>query len=226
MKILRFIPSLSVNKNFKHPVPMKKIIPEWFTKAERTYFDKHKQEIAGLKTCVPFLDGLTFGYALVIPEDIFVSRNENGELKIEWESGIPFIGEREGLSGHTIPRPAGHEHNHLTWSGNWGWKTPKGYSTLVTHPLNRFDLPFTTMSAVIDTDGYNGWGNIPWFIKSGFEGVIPAGTPYAQIIPVKREKWMYVQDWLSTKKVEKQGDIVRSGKGMYKKIWRKEKDFS
>ena len=226
MKILKFIPSLSVNKKFKHPVPMKKLIPEWYIKAERTYFDKHKQEIPGLKTCVPFLDGLTAGYALVTPENLYVSYDENGKVKIEWDSEESFISERQGLSGHTMPRPAGHEDNHLVWCGNWGWKTPKGYSKLITHPLNRFDLPFTTMSAIVDTDGYNGWGNIPWFIKSGFEGTIPAGTPYAQIMPIKREKWMYVQDWVSTNKVVEQGNIVRAGNGVYKKIWRKEKDFS
>jgi hypothetical protein len=32
-------------------------------------------------------------------------------------------------------------------------------------------------------------GNIPFFIKEGFSGVIPKGTPIAQVIPFKRESW-------------------------------------
>ena len=30
---------------------------------------------------------------------------------------------------------------------------------------------------------------MPFFIIKGFEGLIPAGPPYAQIIPFKREDW-------------------------------------
>jgi len=30
---------------------------------------------------------------------------------------------------------------------------------------------------------------MPFFIVKGFTGVLPAGTPYAQILPFKRENW-------------------------------------
>jgi hypothetical protein len=30
---------------------------------------------------------------------------------------------------------------------------------------------------------------MPFFLIKGFTGVIPAGTPYAQLIPFKRENW-------------------------------------
>jgi hypothetical protein len=32
-------------------------------------------------------------------------------------------------------------------------------------------------------------GSIPFFIKKGFEGIIPAGTPILQIIPFKKDNW-------------------------------------
>ena len=32
-------------------------------------------------------------------------------------------------------------------------------------------------------------GLMPFFLKKGFEGIVPAGTPYVQIIPFKREDW-------------------------------------
>jgi hypothetical protein len=30
---------------------------------------------------------------------------------------------------------------------------------------------------------------MPFFLKEGFSGLVPKGTPYAQIIPIKREDW-------------------------------------
>jgi hypothetical protein len=32
-------------------------------------------------------------------------------------------------------------------------------------------------------------GNVPFILKSDFEGIIPAGTPIVQIIPFKLESW-------------------------------------
>ena len=89
----------------------------------------------------------------------------------------------------TLPRPAGHHNTHYAWNNVVGFKVPKGYSVLVTHPLNRFDLPFTTLSGIADADTPMGGGNIPFFMKNDFEGIIPKGTPIAQIIPFKRDDW-------------------------------------
>jgi hypothetical protein len=32
-------------------------------------------------------------------------------------------------------------------------------------------------------------GSFPFFIAEGWEGTIPAGTPYLQVLPFKRENW-------------------------------------
>lgn len=45
------------------------------------------------------------------------------------------------------------------------------------------------MSGIMDTDRCFDSGNMPFFLKENFEGLIPKGTPYAQIIPIKRKKW-------------------------------------
>jgi hypothetical protein len=60
---------------------------------------------------------------------------------------------------------------------------------MISHPANRFDLPFTTLSGIVDSDTALHEGNLPFFIKEGFEGLIPKGTPIFQIIPFKRENW-------------------------------------
>lgn len=226
MKIFKFVPSPEVDPDHKAPVPMKGIIPEWYRNAERYYSDKHGMKFEGLKTCVPFLDAMISGYALVLPVNMYVTKDENDEIKITWDKiETSPVNERMGLTGHTIPRPPGHEKNHLAWTCQWGWKVPKGYSVLLTHPVNRFDLPFTTMSGIVDSEEFMGWGNVPFFIKSGFEGVIPAGTPIAQLIPIKREKWVYAQSWGNTAKQVEIAKELRRGEGVYKKLFRKEKEY-
>jgi hypothetical protein len=43
---------------------------------------------------------------------------------------------------------------------------------------------------VIDSGYFSVAGNIPFFIKEGFTGIIPKGTPIAQIIPYERQEWI------------------------------------
>ena len=57
------------------------------------------------------------------------------------------------------------------------------------HPSQRHDLPFFTLTAIVDTDKFPNKLHLPFFIKEGFEGIIEAGTPIAQIIPIKRDVW-------------------------------------
>jgi hypothetical protein len=65
--------------------------------------------------------------------------------------------------------------------------------------------------------------NISFFLKEGFEGVIPAGTPVAQLIPFKREDWKAVKD---KKMYERSNENILSTEvllgGHYRKnFWRK-----
>jgi hypothetical protein len=212
------------------PVPAKKMIPQWYKDGETFYVTTHGSEAsAGLKTCIPFLDVLTAGYLLVTPFDIFVGKKEDGSLSIEWNSPGPwqdFINQRPYESGKTIPRPAGHLDSHFVWTNRWGWKTPRGYSTIVTHPYNRFDLPFTTMSGFMDSDKISVNGNVPFFLKEGFYGVIPEGTPYAQIIPIKRKHWKSINSPENYDLVAKQNIKINGEKAYYKKRSWVRKEYS
>jgi hypothetical protein len=220
------------------PQPIKKFIPEWYRKAETHYVseednisieDGTQKKSPGLKTCVPFLDSLTSGYALVTPFDIYVGRTEDGDLDLRWnapQGWEDFLMERPKESGATMPRPAGHAPNHLVWSGKWGIKVPRGYSVLVTHPLNRQDLPFTTSSAIMDSDKFYGNGNMPFFIKEDFIGVIEKNTPFAQIIPIKRDKWKMINNNSLKYNIAIQGHAVREKEGIYKKKFWSRKDYS
>ncbi len=77
-----------------------------------------------------------------------------------------------------------------TWNACVSFSVPKGYNMLVTHPLNRYDLPFTTLSGIIEGEYVvQPSGSFPFYIKHGFTGLIEQGTPIFQIIPFKTESW-------------------------------------
>lgn len=230
MKIIRFF-SKKEYGNTAQPVPIKKLLPDWYKDSELDFPDSRTgEEAAGLKRCIPFLDAMLSGYALVTPVDVFVSKNEDGTLKIGWNSSevfSDFISERPKELGEKMPRPAGHYPNHLAFRGFWGFKMPKGWSLLVTHPFNRHDLPWTITSGIIDADQYSTSGNIPFFIREDFVGMIPAGTPFAQLVPIKRESWSSIKNDSGIVYLEDmQGSLVRIPGKSYKKLFWKRKDFN
>jgi hypothetical protein len=228
MKIIRFF-SQPEYENLGQPSPAKKFLPKWYQKSESTFVDENGVEHPGLKKCIPFLDAMLSGYMLVTPVDIFVSKNEDQSLKISWNSPEiykDFITERTKVLGEHMPRPAGHCPNHLAFRGMWGFKAPRGWSVLVVHPLNRHDLPFTTTSGIMDADNYSTSGNIPFFIKEDFVGMIPAGTPFAQLIPIKRASWRAINNDAGIRYLEYlQGATVRSPGKSYKKLFWVRKDY-
>lgn len=159
--------------------------------------------------------------------DLRVTQLTDGKVSVEWDedASSPQVQERPSASGRTIPRPAGYSDNHLVWPAKWGIKLPKGYSAVVTHPFNRYDLPFVTLSGLIDSDEFFPHGNMPFFIKDGFEGVIPKGTPFAQVLPVKREQWIGVYDPALMVDVHDQTHLVKENEAWYKKFAWKRKDY-
>lgn len=229
MKIIRFF-SKKEYDNLGQPLPAKKFLPQWYKDSENTVPGGNGEEVAGLKKCMPFLDSLLSGYMLTTPVDVFVSKKKDGSLDIRWNSSevfIDFIAERTPLLGNKMPRPAGHYPNHLAFRGFWGIKTPRGWSVLVVQPLNRHDLPWTITSGIMDSDKYSTSGNIPFFIKEDFVGMIPAGTPFAQLIPIKRASWASIKNDKGISFLEDlQGTMVRALNKSYKKFFWVRKDYN
>ena len=59
-----------------YPTPIKLNIPEWYKKLE------HSLELQTVKGCMPFLDTLTTGYLLRVPQDYTFKnnvKNDKGE---------------------------------------------------------------------------------------------------------------------------------------------------
>jgi hypothetical protein len=222
MKVIRFVPDFPNKETMLlEPVAAKKMVPTWYKEGEYHWVDEQGQNQPGLKTCKPVLDVMIAGYFILIPFDIHVTEDEEGKVKLGWD-GPPewegFVGVRPAALGATIPIPAGHRKDHMVWSTKWGWKTPRGWSTIVTHPFNRQDLPFRTMSAIIDSDKFYANGNIPFHIREDFRGVIPAGTPYVQIVPFKRAAWSSFADYGLEKMAKLKSVNVRVDKYKYKNV--------
>lgn len=196
---IEFIASSTETENFvKSPQKSILSIPKWFTSQRSEYakspqFDERgKAQFVngGIRACMPFFDSLTHGYIQETWCDIYIEKDKtSGQLKYYYSSSPEIMASRAVLS--TTHHDGEYYPNEFTWHIEWINKTPKGYSVLITHPLNRLDLPFTTMSAIIDSDLYHHSpsGNLPFLIKNNFEGLIPAGTPMYQVIPIKRESW-------------------------------------
>jgi hypothetical protein len=181
------------------PVSASECMPEWYKKLPK-YVNNSDKPIKSLgakdlKMCVPFRDAMISGYMLLLTADIEVRVDVNGDIDIFHNHQLKFkVVEKRGElnnqnQGYGMPNPVGTAPIMFAWSATFGIGTSKADSVLVTHPLNRHDLPFVTTSGIIDSGYFDVAGNIPFFIKEGFSGIIPKGTPIAQVIPFERQKW-------------------------------------
>lgn len=148
-----------------------------------------------VKSCLPIVDALTSGYTICTPYDIQIQRVGDGYVQPTFaasEPGLsPFITRRTDMKTdvHHFKNIYGYDAVEFNWVPQWCIKTPKGYSSMFIHPINRIDLPFYTIGGVLDTDGWGDAGNQPFLLKKGWTGIIPMGTPVLQIIPFKRDDW-------------------------------------
>jgi hypothetical protein len=199
MNIIEFI----ANKNWltkdsdSKPIPTLKSIPKWYREADRFFKMGNGQyhETPGFgktptfKSCPALLDIFTSGYTLVTPCNVEFFLDQHGQInsKIEDTRYTNFVTLRPPME--EFHNPEGYHSYHFAWWPEWGVKVPDGYSVLYVSPFNRYDLPFMTISGVIDNDKVNLPGLMPFFVQKGWTGVIPAGTPYAQLLPFLREDW-------------------------------------
>jgi len=179
------------------PNPSRVHIPEWYKKVP-LWSRSGKPEIrsdggnATVKSCPPFLDSFLTGYTVELWQDIQIEKSDrNDEINITWGlEEAPVVTNRDPELTKGFPMPSEYRDIHFIWKSPYAMQTPKGYSLLITHPLNRLDLPFTTLSAVVDADKYPiSDGSIPFFLKKDFYGIIKKGTPLFQVIPFKRDEW-------------------------------------
>lgn len=203
------------------PVPMVKTIPDWYRDADRHARDPatgaylEMPDIGGRvptwKACPAVFDIMGAGYTYLTPCDIEFSEDAAGDIRCRaldprYEH---FLIEREPMPGFVHPK--GYHLKHYAWWPDWALELPEGYCALYSQPFNRFELPFLTTSGIIDNDKISVPGSMPFFVLRGVSGVLPAGTPYAQIIPFRREHWLAEVDAsLTPEQLQAKNDEARA----------------
>ena len=218
------------------PIPASKNLPEWY-KLQESFVDGNIKKIpspedgqktlATIKKCMPVFDAISSGYLLVTSCDISVSQVD-GEPYYTWVTS-----DYDVIQFHPIRQASNYPAKNTTsalpkWVNPWGIKTPKGYSVLITAPFHR-DNVFEAMPAVIDTDKYNVPANIVFQLSDiKFEGLVPAGTPIAQVIPFKRDTWSLELGGEEELKENKNQAKLLNSKfyDKYKTFFRQKKDYS
>ncbi len=204
-------------------------IPEWYKKIPVVKEIKLTGTGAvgtNVKHCTPFLDAMITGYTMTLTDDIHV-RWENNVPFITWKTTKIQVTEHSKDQYDGVSIPYGFFPHVLKWHNEFFIKLPEGYSLWCTHPVNRFDLPFQVISGFVDADMFPLAIQFPFFIQNNWSGIIEAGTPLAQLIPIKREEWQIQYEKSSDEKTlvsrETFGKkLVRSYKTRYwnKKVYK------
>lgn len=176
------------------PKPAAEYIPKWYKEAKAYTDDSGKKAptldgkpYATVKRCMPLWDLMTAGYIIETPYDIYV-RQIAGEPFFQWgkDEAIAFQS-MEQFQNHPFSRDINYA---VRIVHPWSIKTPKGWSVLICEPQHHEPTPIITANGIVDTDTFSLPFNM--FLKlrdPNFEGMIPAGTPFVQVIPFKRENW-------------------------------------
>ena len=214
------------------PKPASEYVPQWFRDA-KSYTDPSGkkaptvdgQPYATIKRCMPLWDMMTAGYIIETPYDIYVRQTDQGPY-FQW-------GAIEAIAFQAMEQTQNHPNfRDINYAVRiihpWSIKTPKGWSILIMQPAHQEPTPISILPGIVDTDDYSLPFNM--FIKlvdSKFEGMIPAGTPFAQIIPIKRDNW---KSRLGSKKEKDKysSDVVKFQTvffDRYKKFWWNKKEY-
>jgi hypothetical protein len=212
------------------PYPAMLGLPDWFKAMPRRAFNPSVgMETETVKKCPCFIDAMAYGFLIPSAVDLEVHDGEfswNFEVPEGFASGFSH----SPIDFHDPSQIAGtpffdDDRFIIKFNCFWTIESPPGYSLLFTHPANRTDLPFTTLTGLIDCDTFHDSPlNFParWH-DPNFNGVLPKGTPVAQCVPVKRESWAGQFETLSgedTTRLLAMKKVLRRDPGVYRRQFR------
>ena len=180
------------------PQPASKFVPEWYRNTPFLIegLDHYTHSGGGPpvthKGCNPFMDSLTAGYVFCLSSDLEVINEGDGSYSFHWNTPNTTITHHSKNQHPHLPSPFNGFNSVHKFHNDFIIKTPKGYSTYFTHPANQHDLPFRTLSGVVETDSYTQDAvHFPFQLLNLNDGVtiLEKGTPVCQFIPFKREDW-------------------------------------
>lgn len=174
------------------PVLAARLLPDWLAAmpSEVEAPSLGGAAVRTLKHCPPLIDAMRLGVLILCPTDITV---KNGEVSWDWDPPIlPDAAISRAPVGVHVPEqatksPYAQRELILKFVNFWTLQSSPGWSLMFLHPQGYPDLPFTTLSGVVDCDLFaDGYVHFPAVLRPGFEGVIAKGTPIAQVVPVQK----------------------------------------
>jgi len=169
------------------PYSSKKFMPDWYKALPM----KINSGFNGgtVKKCNPFLDSMSIGWIIPLAADVEIHSNDDcSGLTYDTKFHKLMIQNHsmEQVSTSKCPHPT-HPKPPIKFLNYWITRCPPGYSLLFTPPLNRPDPRFTCFTGLVDCDKYFEYINFPFvWNEPNFHGILPAGTPLVQVIPIKR----------------------------------------
>lgn len=241
MNKVRFYPFSEKTEMFvPKPEPAIKNTPDWYKKQPGFCGDEYKDYISKgshsstIKRCMPIFDLMSAGYIIKFPMDVYIDTTNPEKINWSVPNELKFLGNdmvathiHEQVSEYPVDLNVYHKQIFRILPF-WSLMTPKGYSTIFTHPFHRDPVPFKAFEAIIDTDRFASDGHLSMYLKKDFKGIIKQGTPLVQAIPFKREGWEseFVSHADGKDEIERQRLLVRSSfKNSYREKFRQKKEY-
>ena len=211
------------------PVPARQALPGWLSEmpGEVAADSLGGEAVRTLKHCPPIIDALRLGVLILCPTDITV---DNGEVSWDWDMPIlPDADISRAPVGVHVPEqasgtPLAQEALILKFVNYWTLQSDPGWSLMFSHPAGYPDLPFQTIGGVVDCDLFkDGYVHFPALLSPTFEGVIPRGTPIAQVVPVQKQTKLFIETMSKTQIAENRAiqQALGAQKGHYRKEFRR-----
>jgi hypothetical protein len=220
-----------------YPIPASNLIPDWYKKIS-TYWPPiaeankvpskaiDRQATLTMKRCMPIFDAITSGYLITTHMELDVWYDENKNWNINWA----FPAFDKVITNHPPTqfynyKDKQHEKAAPKFDNPWHIRTEPGISCLFIPPLHRPDTGIKIIEGVVDTDTYPNAVAFPFWLDEGFEGIIPAGTPIAQVIPFRRDSFKMKIG--SSQDYPNQGiyQLRSAFQGTYRNLWRTIKEY-
>ena len=217
------------------PLPARQALPDWLKAMPMTAAsDMHEAaEIRTVKQCPPFLDAMRAGFVFLLPCQLDYA---DGVFGWDWDAPAPSLGgqPRAPINFHSSAQVSGAPFgpdNLIKFVSFWTVELPPGWSLLATHPLNRDDLPFRTLTGLVDCDKFHQIGLLfpARWLDPASPCVLPRGTPVAQCIPVLRgtmepELEFGTIEGERAEAFEQAGAAILAEPGVYRKRYRARRD--
>ncbi|MEP3278435.1 MAG: hypothetical protein ABJN26_02160 [Stappiaceae bacterium] len=188
-----------------------------------------KSPVRTVKQCPPFIDAMRLGVLFPLAADLSFSEGE-----FSWDWPLPRHEQarttRSPIGVHVPDQAKGmpevdEQAFVIKFNNFWTIDLPEGWSMLFSHPANRSDLPFRTLSGLVDCDQWkDGFVHFPaQWIDPSFNGTLPAGTPVAQGWLVKREPLELQTGEMGNEALKRHlevQDSLQRDSGLYRKSYR------